>query len=346
MNIKNIAKQIKHNCDISDAKYWGYFSLCGLLLRLRELYKSEHNINPWSKINQKDVGEWINAKEALWADIEEDNFKNLDINGFSLNPFEVSNINSYLRNEKLVYGAGLGLYKKPVFFFGELCSYSKNGDYQIYLIKREYARDLFSSSGMLQGREIFIRLEQLVTVLWEMFLELKCKKNGFLEDIFSVVEIKPENDINNEFEKKLEILALRYSEIVLNHELAEAYEATDEWTNIIFQIEDRKAEYFLRGLKDMLADTSEYGPLKKVIDMQDKGSLGFYISLTEMFHKAVYPELKEAFCSFALNGDWGTLEDARERVYLKGSSLRQKIFSAHRTTKNKEDFLKAIKDLA
>lgn len=346
MNIANIARQIKHNCDISDAKYWGYFSLCGLLLRLRELYKSEHNISPWSKINQKDIGEWINAREALWAEIEEDNFKNLDINGFSVSPFEASNINSYLRNKNLVYGAGLGLYKKPVFFFGELHSCINKGDYQVYLIQREYARDLFTSSGMLQGREIFIRLEQIVSILWEMFLELRCKKNGFFEDIFSGVEIKPQDDVNAELEKKLENLALRYSEIVLNHELAEAYEAADEWTNIIFQIEDRKAEYFLRGLKDMLADTSEYGPIKKVIDMEDRGGLGFYISLAEIFHKAVYPELKEAFCSFTLNGDWGILEDARKRVYSKCSSLRQKIFGVHRTSKNKEDFLKAISDLA
>ncbi len=175
-NIANITKQIKHNCDISDAKYWGYFSLCGLLLRLRELYKSEHNISPWSRINQNDIGEWINAKEALWAKIEEDNFKNLDIKGFSVNPFEASNINPYLRNENLVYGAGLGLYKKPVFFFGEIHSCTKKGDYQIYLIQREYARDLYASSGMLQGKEIFIRLEQLRSLLWEMFLELKCRK--------------------------------------------------------------------------------------------------------------------------------------------------------------------------
>lgn len=346
MNIANVTKQIKHNCDISDAKYWGYFSLCGLLLRLRELYKSEHNISPWSNINQKDIGEWINAKETLWAEIEEDTFKDLDINGAILNPSEVSKINSSLIKENLIYGSGLALYKKPVFFLGDLYSCSKNGDYQIYLIKREYARDLFTSSGMLQGREIFIRLDQIKFLLWEMFLELKCRKNAFLEDIFSGVSIMAEDDINTEFEVKLENLALRYSEIVLNHELAEAYEATDEWTDIIFQIEDRKAEYFLRGLKDMLADTSEYGPLKKVIDMQDKGSLGFYISLTEMFHKAVYPELKEAFCSFTLNGDWTILEDARKKVYSKGSLLRQKIFNAYRKSKNSEDFLKAISDLA
>lgn len=345
MNIANVTKQIKYNCDISDAKYWGYFSLCGLLLRLRELYKSEHNISPWSNINQKDIGEWINAKETLWAEIEEDTLKDLDINGAILNPLEVSKINSSLIKENLIYGSGLALYKKPVFFLGELYSCSKIGDYQIYLINKEYARDLFTSSGMLQGKEIFIRLEQLKSLLWEMFLELKCKKNSFSENIFSGIGITAENDINTEFEIKLENLALRYSEIVLNHELAEAYEATDEWTNIIYQIEDRKAEYFLRGLKDMLADTSEHGPLKKVIDMEDKGGFGFYISLTEMFHKAVHPELKEVFCTFAFNGDWGVLEDARIKIYSKSILLKEKICKAFRKSEKSEDFLKAIRDL-
>ncbi len=95
----------------------------------------------------------------------------------------------------------------------------------------------------------------------------------------------------------------------------------------------------------MLADTSEYGPVKKVIDMEDRGGLGFYISLTEMFHKAVYPELKGAFCSFALNGDWGILEDARGKVYSKCSLTIKKIFNAYRASKNEEGFLRAIRDL-
>ncbi len=345
MNIDNLANQIKRNCDISDAKFWGYFSLCGLLLRLRELYKSEYNIKPWSSINQKDIGEWINAKEALWVKIEEDNFNNIDINGFSINPFEVSDINSFLLNNNLIYGAGLGIYKKPIFFFGELYSYTKKGDYQIYLIKKEYARDLYTSSGMLQGKEIFIRLEHLVSILWEIFLEFRCRKNSFFQDIFAVVDIHPESKINKDFEMKIENLALRYSEIILNHELAEAYESTDEWINTIFNVEDRKTEYFLRRIKDIIADTSDYGPLRKIIQMRDRGSLSFYIAFCELFHKNIYPELKDAFYTFRDIEDWEILDNIRKEIYLRNLLLKEKICDAFRE-KSKEDFLKTIKDLA
>lgn len=345
MNIENLAKQIKLNCDISDAKFWGYFSLCGLLLRLRELYRAEKNIKPWASINQKDIGKWINAKESLWAKLEEHNFYNINIDGFSLNPFEVSEINSLLVNDNIVYGAGLGLYKKPIFFLGELYSYTKKGDYQIYFIKKEYAHDLFTSSGMLQGKDIFIRLEQLLSLLWEIFLEFKCRKNGFFQDIFSLANISPEDNINNEFEVKLENLAIKYSEIILNHELAEAYETTDDWTNIIYNVEDRRVEYFLRRLKDIIADTSDFGPLKKIIEIKDRASLGFYLATSEMLHKAAYSELKEAICNFKTKWDWLILDDARKKILSRSLSLREQIRNAFRE-KSMEEFLKTIKDLA
>ena len=31
---------IKYNCDVSDAQFWGYFSICGLLMRYRDLFRS------------------------------------------------------------------------------------------------------------------------------------------------------------------------------------------------------------------------------------------------------------------------------------------------------------------
>lgn len=116
MKIADIARQVKYNCDISDAKFWGHFSLCGLLLRLRELFRSENDISPWSNINQKDIGDWITAKENLWAEIEGHDFMDLVIEGNTFNPFDTSGINSYLIMHNLIYGAGLGLYKKPLFF--------------------------------------------------------------------------------------------------------------------------------------------------------------------------------------------------------------------------------------
>ncbi len=71
INIDTLSAQIKRNCNISDAQFWGTYSLCGLLLRLRELYRSEKGIRPWEKISsRKDVGEWITDRENLWRELE------------------------------------------------------------------------------------------------------------------------------------------------------------------------------------------------------------------------------------------------------------------------------------
>ncbi|MCX7913244.1 MAG: hypothetical protein N2511_01520 [Thermodesulfovibrionales bacterium] len=342
-NIKNISQQIKYNCDISDAKYWGYFSLCGLLLRLRELYRSENNLPPWTKIDQQKIGDWITAKEILWAEIEDKSFINIEINGFSINPFEVVTINSLLTKNNLIYGAGYGLYKKPVFFLGELYSHSQRGEYDIYYIKKEFVRDLFTSSGMLLGKQIFIRLEQLLSILWEMFLESKCKYNDYLGNVFSKVGINTEDHITEDFATKLDNLALFYSEIIVNHELAEAEETNEEWRKIILHIEDRKLELILRNIKDVVADTSEIGPLRKIIEKKDIASLYFYISYTEMFNKSIHPELSKAFIIFKKTKDWDALDAIRRKLYVKGISTLRRILSAAEKGITTEEFLSIIK---
>jgi hypothetical protein len=38
LDLKHLIRQIQRNCDISDAQHGGVFSVCGLALRLRDLY--------------------------------------------------------------------------------------------------------------------------------------------------------------------------------------------------------------------------------------------------------------------------------------------------------------------
>lgn len=45
VDINHIAAQVKENCDISDAKYSGIYSVCGLASRLRDFYKWEKKAN-------------------------------------------------------------------------------------------------------------------------------------------------------------------------------------------------------------------------------------------------------------------------------------------------------------
>jgi hypothetical protein len=161
IDIETITSQVKRNCNISDAKYWGSYSLCGLLLRLRELYRAEKGIKPWENIQQKEIGEWISERENLWRELEHKNFEDIAVNGNVYGPFEVEKINAELEEEGLIYGAGLGVHMKPSFFLADIISKETVDGFTVYLAGNEYARDLSDYPAMLQDRESFFKKDPL-----------------------------------------------------------------------------------------------------------------------------------------------------------------------------------------
>ncbi len=341
----SLISDIKFNCDISDAKFWGYFSLCGLLLRFRDLYRSEENLPPWAPIDQKEISRWIAAKEARWAELETMDFRPLTIHGERYDPFEISEINNALKNTGLIYGAGYGIYMKPNFLLAELHARTEILDYTVYLTERELARDLFVSSGMVQGRCIFLRREPLRTYLWEKFLESRAKKSPYLDYAFQHYEFSPGQNRDAEFEKSFHELVGKYSAIVLYHELAEAMEDVPEWPDLLAKAGDRDVELLMRALKDLISDTSGSGPLKKIFREKDRGALGLYTGLIDGYRRSMYPEIRKAFQEFLLHEEWQTIENAREAGYTKFIALRERILASYRTGRNKESLMLEIKEL-
>ena len=47
LQIDDITDQVLENCNIADAQHAGLYSICGLALRLRDLYKWENRLDPW-----------------------------------------------------------------------------------------------------------------------------------------------------------------------------------------------------------------------------------------------------------------------------------------------------------
>ncbi|MDP2211792.1 MAG: hypothetical protein Q8J63_08655 [Candidatus Aquicultor sp.] len=39
-----LVEGVTYNCDVSDSRYWGYYSICGLLMGLRTMYMSANGI--------------------------------------------------------------------------------------------------------------------------------------------------------------------------------------------------------------------------------------------------------------------------------------------------------------
>ena len=46
-DLNGIVSQVLENCNISDSQHAGVYSICGLALRLRDLYKWEKGLEPW-----------------------------------------------------------------------------------------------------------------------------------------------------------------------------------------------------------------------------------------------------------------------------------------------------------
>jgi hypothetical protein len=118
--LETVVNQVVHNCNISDARYAGYYSVCGLALRLRDLYKWEKGLDPWVEDEPSKVLEWIGEREDLWEDLTHENFKKITIKGLSYDAFDTKAINRAISYHGLVYGAGYVHSLKPTFFLASL----------------------------------------------------------------------------------------------------------------------------------------------------------------------------------------------------------------------------------
>jgi len=327
MDIEQLEEQVKLNCTISDARFWGYYSICGLLLRLRELYRSEKNLMPWDAIPKEEITAWIADTEAKWKSLENESFRPLEIAGTSYDPFDVERLNAILNQEGLVYGGGYGRFNKPTFSLATLERTREVYDYLVYYSGREFCRDLTTSAAMLQGRCIFVRLDAVKNLLWDKLPEMQGKRcSGLLNEAFSSSGIEG-TERGQDLSVKIDALASRVAELLVLHEIGEAFEDeySDEWREILSGNVERSAEFYVRGVKDVLADTSEKGPLRNIVDGRDKTLLYFHIAFLDAIRKEIFPELMSAFLRFSDCGDWLLLEDARRVGYRRAEQLMQSI---------------------
>lgn len=325
MDIERLKALIKLNCNISDSQFWGYYSICGLLMRFRELYRSEKSLMPWEKIPLEVISEWIAARETKWKEIENEDLKPVEINGAVYDPFEIDGINKLLVSQGFVYGGGYGRFNKPTFFLAELKNLRELYDYRIYYAGKELCRDLSASVAMLQGRCIFIRLETLKMLLWDKLQELGSRRfGGLLKEAFSSYGIESGDVYSGELSGKIDNLSAALSELFLLHELGEAFEDeySEEWLDILNHNRDRSTEFYVRGIKDLLADTSDIGPLKRIIDKRDRSLLNFYVVFLDGIVKELFPEIMNSFQGFVEGGDWSVIEKARRDGYKKAAELR------------------------
>ncbi len=326
LDITSLQCQIQLNCHISDANYSGTFSLCMLLLRLRNLYKWEVGMPPWQEPPQGELLQWVENRENMWLDLEGRSPESLKVDGESLDSMEASQINAMLSGSGLYYGAGLVTGMKPSYFLGRMVEKRKQEGMHICVVDEELARDIFSVPLMRQGDLIVGRRRSMATLLWDEILELRASSAKALAFAFdchglNLHRLRRQPGLHRDGFLRAcdtELETWVYHEI--GESLVDVFPG-DFWQRIVSEQAGTLVEFFARAVRDVLADTCRGGLLDHIVKEGKSSSLGFYAALTRPLSRIIYPEIVPAVQDFMQNTDWERIEEARRAGYKHGREM-------------------------
>ena len=316
LNTDDIARQILHNCDISDANNAGLYSICGLALRLRDLYKWEQGLPPWEERDSSEVLEWIEAKENQWDQCIDNEFADISIDGKTFDPFDTSGINAVLEAHNFFYGAGYARSLKPTFFLATIEDKSTINGTTVYTLGRELARDLLTIPALSQDDNVILRQDSAKLYLWDNIFYIKKSSRPTLRFALESCGIKDHQP--KALRSRLAGILAAQKETYIYHEIGEIHEAVfdrDLWREIIAAFPYSPVEYLARAVKDLLADTNEYGTLQHIVRQRNTAALAFYVAFLDGLPKEFFPELPASFQQFAQAEDWNIIDQAVSSGY-------------------------------
>jgi hypothetical protein len=329
-------KQVLDNCIISDAKYAGFYSVCGLVLRLRDLYKWEKGLAPWIEEEPSRVLEWIGNREDLWEKLADNDLCALAIDGRTYDPFDTQGINEAIEPLGLFYGAGYVHSLKPTFFLARLEAKRTIHGCWVYILGRELARDLLTLPALTQDSAVVIRREAGEHFLWNQMLYLK--KSGqpalrYALQAHGLADLHPKT-----LQASLSRILAGEMGAYIHHELGELYDCGFKhaiWRELIAAFPHTPIELLARALKDLLADTNERGTLPYIIRERKKASLGFYVAFLDGLRKALFPEMLGAFYQFMEKEDWRAIGGAVSTCQTRAMGYAQTISDIFETAKKR-----------
>ena len=330
MTDSSLLKTIKYNCDISDARDNGIYSICTLVLKLRNLYKWEYRLEPWQEPDSPVLLDWIAAKEDYWETIQEKSFSQISVNGEGIDPFLLPTINEHLSSDNHVYGAGYGRSMKAVFFIAEILENRVFEGCPTLILGKEKAREISSPFAMLQDGVIYIRKEPLRFFFWDQIQEINPSGRVAMQQALACYDLL-KDCCSFDREKLIDVfdsIIDQELEIFIYHEVGENQKNlldSDVLKKIISAFPASALELVARAVKDILADTHSKGLLGYILAKEKKSSLGFYISFLDGMRKHLCPEINEASKQFWKNGDWSLIEKARMECRMKNEEIGAKL---------------------
>ncbi|MHB8808722.1 MAG: Sfum_1244 family protein [Desulfobulbaceae bacterium] len=326
---ETVVKTIRHNCDISDARDHGIYSICNLVLKLRNLYKWEHGIEPWQEPATPVLLDWIEAKENFWETIVEEPYLPLTLAGREVDLHDAATVNTLLGEPGLYYGAGYGRSLKSIFFLAEKLREEEAGGCPVVVLGRERATELASPFAMLQDGVILIRREPLRYFFWDHVQEIRSSAKLSLHYALHHYGILKNGQLDQGlFRDRLDTIVDAELPIFIYHEVGELrQEALDSDTLrlIIAVFPDSIIEFVARAVKDVLADTHPAGMLGYIIRERRDASLGLYAGFLAGLRRELCPEIAPAFEQFLRDRDWQGIERARVACRDRTLSLAETI---------------------
>jgi hypothetical protein len=306
---------VRRNCDIASAGQAGHFSLCGLLMRLRQLYKWDHGLSPWREPEVAAILDWIARRERTWDDLEDASWRTLPWGESDIDPFAVETLNRHLIPQGLAYGAGLSRGLTPTFFLGELLEERREGELTILVLGPELARDLDASPALCQGNLIYARRQALAFYLWDHLADPTQQGKAYLQLALKAYDLPLKKLIKDPEAHQEQFNAFLAGELeaVIRHEMGEALEPSlkEAFPAVLECFPQTRLELWVRTLKDALADVNDWGRLAYIVTEESLPSLAVMLAWRPGLLPALLPELEPAFQDLLVTGDWGVMDAAR-----------------------------------
>ena len=334
--VERIADQVRRNCDVSDAKNAGLYSICGLALRLRDLFKWENGLPPWEEKDSTEILDWIGGREQRWERLADENFGSITIRNQQLDPFDTVSINNLLEPLGLFYGAGYAHGLKPTFFLARLEKIEQLDGIAVVILGSELARDLLTIPALSQDNVVVLRQDAARLHLWDKMFYLRKSARPAMQ--FALKTCGLHDESSDSLRHHLDTVFDVYRDNYIYHEIGEIRETVFDrttWREMIALYPQSSVELLVRSIKDLLADTNQHGPLQHIIARRNAAGLGLYVAFIDGLAKEVFSELTPAFQDFVESGSWQAVRSAVDACYHKACRMTAQIVDLHRAGKKR-----------
>lgn len=320
---------IRYNCEISDARDHGIYSMCTMILRLRNLFKWEGGLEPWQEPEPADLLDWIEVKEGQWEHSAHHEYRQLTLAGHEFSPFATAEINDILAGSGLFYGAGYGRALKSIFFVGQISKKEEIHGCPLVVIGQEKVREMAGALAFVQDGTIVVRRDLLRYFFWDQIQELRTTCRSSFHYALDCHNLRTDDKLDQQKLKlQLDHVVDTETDIFIYHEIGEKLEQTLDslsLKSLIGRFPGSVIEFVARTIKDLLADTHPDGLIAYLIASRRHSGIAFYVSFLDGLREKLFPEIIGRWPLFAADRDWQYIELARQENRQKMLAFAAKI---------------------